>query len=328
MVTDSATAKRYLCTNILKLKFALFFCGILMYCSGLSQDFPYVYVEYDSAWKYKNLTLIPIRFKDNGTGFTFAEFSNIISLEQALKTKKFTIREVQAKEGPDVNVVQLRNKTKQAVIIHSGELITGGKQDRVAAETIIIPPSKEDQFLNVFCAEKGRWDKKENKFTYEGSADATLRKVIDTKKLQHDVWKAIDEAYKQQNSVSETWPYKNIYRSYNRVADSGYYNFFNAKLAASDSAYAGFIAITGNSIIACDLYCNSTLTLQHFKSMLSGYVRVAAQHGSTPVLTEKEIAPFMRPILSDNKTRENFLENRGRIFRYGSKIVHIVAYGD
>ncbi len=292
------------------------------------QDFPYVFVEYDSAWTFQNLKLIPIRFKGDGKGVRVDEFNNLITLSQAMQSSRFSLTEVKKGDGADVNVLQIKNRTRNSVIIHTGELISGGKQDRIAAETIVIPASKDEQFINVFCVEKGRWDKKASRFLYDGAGDAELRKIVDTKRQQHEVWKAINELYKKQELESVTWTYRNVNNAKRRVADTAYYHYFNKRFALSDSSYAGFIAITGNRIIVCDLYCHEVLTQIHFSNLLSGYVRAAVENGDKPSLPALAIEEFMTPILSDNKTRDAFLEKYGRAFKHQGRIIHISAYGD
>jgi len=44
------------------------------------------------------------------------------------------------------------------------------------AETKIIESKNEEQFIAVYCIEKGRWDDKPKPFVYAGAADINLRK--------------------------------------------------------------------------------------------------------------------------------------------------------
>jgi hypothetical protein len=291
-------------------------------------DWP-VEVQYDSVWIYKNLKLIPVRFTGapGQKNMAMQPSENVFSLSDAMKQKKVSVKELVSKEGSDRSVLTVKNLSNDSILINRGEVISGGKQDRIVAETTIVPPGKEKKYLNVFCAEKGRWDNKRKPFRYFASADQKLKKVMDVKRTQKDVWKAIDEQYKAERKQTETWAYKEVSKSA-ALIDTGYIKFFTRKFLESDRNFCGFIAVTDNSIIGCDLYANADLNNVQYQSNLSSYVSVAVQQGDIPVIENAKVEAFMRPILSDDKTRNKFLEKRGRVFRYEGKILHITAYGD
>lgn len=286
-------------------------------------------VMYDSAWEYKNLKLIPVKFDWVGHGNKNAIRNNeeIISLQKAIKEKKVTLKEIYTNDGSDARVLVIKNKSKKTILVSNGEIVLGGKQDRIIAETKLIEPGKEEHYIDVYCAEKGRWDKKAKSFKYLKPTDFDLKKIIDLKKNQAEVWKEIDYRYKSKNKSSKTWSIAEL--GINNINfDSNYYNFFKKAYAASDSAFSGFIAVTGNRIIGCDLYANADLQELQFFSNLSNYSEVAIETGSKPILNKNAIETFIKPILSDNKTRDAYLLNRGKVFRNKEKIIHISAYGD
>jgi hypothetical protein len=224
-------------------------------------------------------------------------------------------------------VLVVKNLSKDSIIINRGDVVSGGKQDRMVAETTIVPPGKEKKYLNVFCVEKGRWDRKRRPFKYYSSADQELKKVMDLKRTQRDVWKAIDQRYKSENKLTETSSYTEIAKD--RLAvDSGYIRFFTKKFLESDRNFCGFVAITGNAIIGCDLYANADLNNVQYQANLSSYIKEAVDGGDIPVIENAKVEAFTRPIFSDDKTRRKFLEKRGRIFSYEGKIIHISAHGE
>ncbi len=292
------------------------------------RDFPFLFVEYDSAWTYGNLKLIPVRYKDEGHGMNSTLYRDFVTLNSAMKNKKFTISEVKTREGADVNVLQVRNRTGKPVIIHTGELISGGKQDRVSGETIIVPHMQENQYLNVYCSEKGRWDKRGKRFAYDGFADASVRRAVDKDRQQQHVWKSISDLYTKHNLSVETWAYKNLKPARKPAIEKDYETYFLGKWRQSDSAYAGFIAVTGNRIITVDLYAHELLTQQFFPNLLGGYIRSAVEEGEVPNISTVEVDNFMTPLLSDAKTRDAFLMKHGRAFRFIDRVIHITAHGN
>ena len=171
--------------------------------------YPAVYTDYDSAWTFNNLQLIPIRLSTDGIPLDYLP-QDIMEFSKALQTGKISIKEIHYMNGSDVNLLVVKNHSKKAILVNSGEIIAGGKQDRVIAETKLIPPGSEDTYLNVFCVEKGRWTKKEEGFKYAGNADMDLRKKIDVSARQAEVWKEVDRQFKERMIESESWSYNQL----------------------------------------------------------------------------------------------------------------------
>jgi hypothetical protein len=59
--------------------------------------------------------------------------------------------------GDQVNTLVLVNNSSQPLLLLAGEIVTGGKQDRVIAKDRIVPPGGDPIDLSVFCIEPGRW---------------------------------------------------------------------------------------------------------------------------------------------------------------------------
>jgi hypothetical protein len=286
---------------------------------------------YDSAeaWTFGNLQLIPVRFVGDGGTKGYLPFDNVTSLQKALKNKRFKVQEIRGSGNAEVRVLEMRNKTREAVVVHSGDILTGGKQDRVIAQTTIIPPDNETYYVNVYCVEKGRWDNRPKPFNYFRQADMGIRRLTDVERKQHLVWQAVDEQLKSSGKKSQTSAYKDFLTQRRFLEeDSLYVKFFENKLAQTDSNFAGFVAITGNQIIGTDLYSTREMTIEAFHNTLRSYAATAIVVGDPPEVKKEAVMNFMTPILSDNKTRNDFLKNRGRVYMYQGKIIHIVAYGD
>jgi hypothetical protein len=59
--------------------------------------------------------------------------------------------------GPQVNKLVLINNSKLPLILLAGEIVTGGKQDRVIGKDRLVPAESDPIDLSVFCVEHGRW---------------------------------------------------------------------------------------------------------------------------------------------------------------------------
>jgi hypothetical protein len=317
-------------------KFIILLVLLLAGMNSFSQNqtqsgFPAVTVLYDSAkaWTYGNLQLIPVRFVGDGGSKGYLPFDHLSSMQKALKEKKLRVNELKGSANADVRVLEMRNMSKEAILIQSGEIVTGGKQDRIVGQTMIIPPDKQRYYVNVYCVEKNRWDKRAKAFNYYRSADMGIRKATDVSRKQHVIWEAIDNEFKLSGKNSPTSAYKDVLSQKKFLEeDSLYVKFFKEKLAHTDSSFDGFIAISGDQIIGTDLYSTKEMAMEAFENSLRSYAATAIIVGDDPIVKKEQVVNFMTPILSDNKTRNDFLKTRGRVYMYQGKIIHIVAYGD
>ncbi len=57
----------------------------------------------------------------------------------------------------EVNRLVLINNSKRPLLLLAGEIVAGGKQDRVIGKDRIVPPQSDPVDLSVFCVEPGRW---------------------------------------------------------------------------------------------------------------------------------------------------------------------------
>jgi hypothetical protein len=64
----------------------------------------------------------------------------------------------------EVNTLVLVNHSKQPLLLLAGEVVTGGKQDRIVAKDRIVPADGDPIDLSVFCIEPGRWTESSAEF--------------------------------------------------------------------------------------------------------------------------------------------------------------------
>lgn len=304
----------------------------ILFTSRVAAQFEHakLLVLYDSAWTYKNLKLIPVRYRQE-PGSTASPIDGnikVISLSEAIRKNQIKINELPKNVGADVSVLKVLNESKDYVLINSGEVVSGGKQDRASGETVLLPPEEEDYYLKTYCVEKGRWSKREKKFKYYQPSELFVKKIIDVEKNQAHVWNAIEHKFRDARLETDSWAYADYINVIPSPDDSGYIKYYISKYNESDSNYAGFIAITADRIIVTDLYATSQLTTNAFPAILHTYIRSAIAAGDTPRIPDPEVMQFMTPIFSDPKTRKEFLDKHGTTHYFKSKAIHIVAYGD
>src|SRR5437762_11722192 len=95
--------------------------------------------------------------------------------------------------GAQVNQLVLVNNSKRPLILLAGEIVTGGKQDRVIGKDRLVPAESDPIDLGVFCVEPGRWTATSDKFGSLGTAMAqpAVRARAMSDKDQAKVWSEV-----------------------------------------------------------------------------------------------------------------------------------------
>jgi hypothetical protein len=95
-----------------------------------------------------------------------------------------------------VNQLVLVNNSTRPLILLAGEIVTGGKQDRVVAKDRIVPAESDPVDLGVFCVEPHRWVERSAKFDTHASvmAQPSVRKKAMVDKDQQQVWNEVANA--------------------------------------------------------------------------------------------------------------------------------------
>ena len=314
------------------LPFIFFWSSLFFLCSVQSfaqLTYSTLAVQYSDKWTCGKLQLIPVRFKDSSFGQKEFPKGSIIGFEQALREGKISVKETNTPGGDDVGLLEVKNHSKKNILVNSGEIVAGGMQDRAFASTTLIPPSSDENELPVFCIEKGRWGKKlkARSFRYAGSTDAALRKQIDVTQKQNKVWKEIDKQLSDKGIQNLTGAYLDLYKDTSKI-DTACMNFFRRKMAESDSLSAGFIAVTGNHIINCELFGSSSLCIASFEVMLKGYMRSIGANDGPPIVSGETIKKFLDKFLETEEEQQKYLSTHGRLYSNNGRAIHLIAYDE
>src|ERR1700745_3773875 len=97
-----------------------------------------------------NLTVFLIHGPDTLTG------KPLLTLQEALEQKKIIVHET-----GQVNELAVENLARdQPVYIQFGDIVKGGRQDRIIANDLIVPPRSGKMAVVSFCVEQGRWSQR------------------------------------------------------------------------------------------------------------------------------------------------------------------------
>ena len=81
---------------------------------------------------------------------------------------------VEVIETGSVNELQIRNKGNTEIFIQSGDIVKGGRQDRVVTVSFLLPAKSGKVPLASFCVEQGRWSPRgtENSSQFSSAAES------------------------------------------------------------------------------------------------------------------------------------------------------------
>lgn len=255
-----------------------------------------------APYSHKNLTIFLIHGKDETSK------TNILTLQEAMERKILRVYETS-----DVNELAVENVSKYFdVFIQSGDIVKGGKQDRILAVSIIIAARSGRIKIEAFCVESGRWQKRGNEDTsqFSSSNDRIVSKELKLAangvRSQQEVWAKVSEA---QDKLG-----KNLGGAVTSSSSrsSLQLSLENGKVAATADEYVrklsslidgrsdviGYAFAVNGQINSADIYVSNALFKKLWPRMLkAAAVEAVAEHDgrsvSAPAAKPDEVKAFM-----------------------------------
>jgi len=151
---------------------------------------------------YENISVFPV------VSSSYQDTSPFLTLDEGLSSGEVVVseqggaglarsRDGRRNTGPDytpgpaVNQLVLINRGKRSLLLLAGELVSGGKQDRIIAKDRIVAPGAEPLPLDVFCVEHGRWSSGSQFAASKTIVHPSVREQAALKQNQNDVWNAV-----------------------------------------------------------------------------------------------------------------------------------------
>lgn len=139
-------------------------------------------------YAYKNLEIYLVHDRESMPGKTFT------TLEEALKARKVIVHET-----GQVNELAIENISKEDIYVQSGDIVKGGRQDRVISFDFVLPPASGKVPIASFCVERSRWSPRgtEDATKFDGAANQITSKDLKIaakhKNDQGEVWAKVAE---------------------------------------------------------------------------------------------------------------------------------------
>ena len=150
---------------------------------------------------YQNISVFPVVASYGPDTAAF------LTLEEGLATGEVLVRERGSQEmvrgrdgrpvyipqttGASVNQLVLVSRSKRPLLLLAGELVSGGKQDRIIGKDRIVPVGAPPLPLDVFCVEHGRWTGSAQFAAAQTIVHPSVRERAAVDQEQTEVWSAV-----------------------------------------------------------------------------------------------------------------------------------------
>lgn len=296
---------------------------------------------------YENLTVFPVV---SSGGYDTSEF---LTLQEGLSRGEVIVREQGAEtmirdrdgsrrgvwsgSGASVNQLVLINQSKRPLLLLSGELVSGGKQDRIIAKDRIVAPGSDPLPLNVFCVEQGRWSAGAQFTAANTIVHPSVREQAAVNQKQADVWAAViagssapraaaappprvapEDLAMAVESEAPTHSYSKIYES-RRVGPSvdALVNEIQRRFRKETSGLrgeqvVGVVIAYGGEVEWSDIFASGDLFAHYWNKLLRSY---AVEAVARPTLREKTSMEDAREFLQRLEGREQ-TESEPGVYRW------------
>jgi hypothetical protein len=306
--------------------------------------------------RHGNLTVFPVVAAKN---YPTGEF---LTLDEGLRSGEVVVTEagnVQGlirrrqtpairHDGAQVNRLVLVNNSKRPLLLLAGEIVTGGKQDRVIGKDRIVPAESDPVDLSVFCVEPGRWVATSEQFGASGAmygtahggplpapstmmAQPSVRAKAMGDKNQGEVW---DEVKKQREAVSArmvaaaptvasevagTSSYarvmenEEVKKQIDAVAAPIEQNYQSLIRQLRDRNAVGIVVAVNGRLIWADIFASTDLLGKYWPKLVRSYASEAV------VTRAKEIEVTVnraQAFLGDMEGRRETIESEPGIYRH------------
>src|SRR5262249_29504410 len=195
-------------------------------------------------------------------------------------------------DSAQVNQLVLVNNSKRPLVLLAGEIVTGGKQDRVIGADRIIPPESDPIDLGAFCVEPGRWTGSTMQFGTTGYAPMALPSVRNkamAAKDQQQVWTEVGRAKEQVSvqveaaapalqrttSLAQVMDNDEVKRKLDSVAQPIQHNYSSViRQLRNQNAVGGVVAVSGR-IVWADLFAGTDLLEKDWPKLVRSYAAEA-----------------------------------------------------
>jgi hypothetical protein len=278
---------------------------------------------------YENISIFPV------VSSASRDTSSFLTLDEGLSSGEVVVSErgsdtmvrdrgvfAPQDEGgrASVNQLVLLNRSKRPLLLLAGELVSGGKQDRVIGKDRIVPVGAAPLPLDVFCVEHGRWSNGSQFKSSKTMVHPSVREQAALRQKQDDVWSAVRAGTTAKPTASAPPPrmamndiaatmqteaptesYQKIYES-RRVGVSvdGFVEEVQKRFAKEtsglkDGQVVGVVVAYGGEVAWSDIFASGNLFQHYWSKLLRSYaVEALARPTLREVASHENANTFLR----------------------------------
>jgi hypothetical protein len=246
-----------------------------------------------------NLTIFPI------VGGADHDTSHFLTLDEGVRAGSVVVTEqgslqglvrrgrpVNRGSGAQVNQLVLVNNSERPLLLLAGEIVTGGKQDRVIGADRVVPPKSDPIDLSVFCVEPGRWVGQSMAFSSMKSqmAQPSVRVPAMAAQNQQQVWDRVAAARESMSaslaatppaaggndlrptiagttSYAKTMAIPQVQQTIDKEAG----NYESLRSQLSKVGAKGVVVAINGRIVWADLFASSDLLSRYWEKLARSY---------------------------------------------------------
>lgn len=221
-------------------------------------------------------------------GESQATHMQFITLQEAMQAKTVTVYET-----GNVQELAIENKGQHPIFIQAGDIVKGGKQDRVIRQDLVLEPNSGKVAIGSFCVEQGRWsprgDESSQAFSSSDNylASRELKLAATYKKSQSEVWQEVANTQNKLNA--NTGVEIKDQRSQSSLQLTMENETLQTKISDYETALKaiisrrtdtlGFVAVINGDIVSADIYANHQLFGKLWPKMLNAAATEALAAG-------------------------------------------------
>lgn len=305
---------------------------------------------------YENVTIFPV------VSSSTQDTSAFMTLDEGLSSGEVIVSEQGAAglartrdgraiplppgSGASVNQLVLINRGKRPLVLLAGELVSGGKQDRIIGKDRIVPAGGEPLPLDVFCVEHGRWTGASAQFSASKTiVHPSVREQAAVAQNQSEVWDAVrvgsTKAYAEaasgsarapaappvlsqravENAIATEAPtqsYAKIYeqsrvgQSVDEVVAELQRRFNRVTSGLKGERVVGVVVAYGSDVAWSDIFASGDLFEQYWNKLLRSY---AVEALARPTYREVAAVTDAREFLRSLNGRE-IVESEPGVYRW------------
>ncbi len=289
---------------------------------------------------YQNISVFPVVSSNS------QDTSPFLTLEEGLSTGEVLVREQgseglvrgrdgrtvyvpQNNTGASVNQLVLINRSSRPLLLLAGELVSGGKQDRVIGKDRIIPAGAPPLPLSVFCVEHGRWTGVSQFAAAKTIVHPSVRERAAVDQKQEEVWDAVRSGttakaapaapaarmsmHDIQGAIDtngRTEAYEKIYQSravgvsIDEFVEEVRARFARATSGLKEERVVGVVVAYGGEVAWSDIFASGDLFDHYWNKLLRSYaVEALARPTYRAVASRDNASTFLRR-LNGRETEE------------------------